>query len=42
MMLILDDPERQNEANLTMAGQFATGNSMNFMVRRARDSSVCR
>ena len=36
MALLLDDPEREGEADLIQAAQFATGESLNFMIRQAR------
>ncbi|MBO0782131.1 MAG: 3,4-dihydroxy-2-butanone-4-phosphate synthase [Ktedonobacteraceae bacterium] len=36
MMLICDDEDRENEADLCLAAQFATPQAINFMLRSAR------
>ncbi|MFI3243982.1 MAG: bifunctional 3,4-dihydroxy-2-butanone-4-phosphate synthase/GTP cyclohydrolase II [Akkermansia sp.] len=36
MILVTDDPERENEADLICAGQFATPQNINFMATHAR------
>jgi 3,4-dihydroxy 2-butanone 4-phosphate synthase len=35
MVLLLDDPGREGEADLLQAAEFCTGESLNFMVREA-------
>ncbi len=35
MVLLLDDPDREGEADLLQAAQFCTGESLNFMIRYA-------
>lgn len=36
MIIVTDDPNRENEADLIMAAQFATPEAINFMVKNAR------
>jgi 3,4-dihydroxy-2-butanone 4-phosphate synthase len=36
MVLLLDDPSREGEADLLQAAQFCTGESLNFMISSAR------
>ena len=36
LVLVTDDPSRENEADLVCAGQFATGENINFMATHAR------
>ncbi len=36
LVLVTDDPERENEADLICAGQFATPQNINFMATHAR------
>ncbi|HEY3398128.1 MAG TPA: 3,4-dihydroxy-2-butanone-4-phosphate synthase [Armatimonadota bacterium] len=36
MVLLLDDPGREGEADLLQAAQFCTGESLNFMITHAR------
>jgi len=36
MVLLLDDPDREGEADLLQAAQFCTAESLNFMIREAR------
>lgn len=36
IILVTDDPSRENEADLICAGQFATGQNINFMATHAR------
>lgn len=36
MVLLLDDPGREGEADLLQAAQFCTGESLNFMIKHAR------
>jgi len=36
MVLLLDDPAREGEADLLQAAQFCTGESLNFMITHAR------
>jgi 3,4-dihydroxy 2-butanone 4-phosphate synthase len=36
MVLLLDDPAREGEADLLQAAQFCTGESLNFMIKYAR------
>lgn len=36
MVLLLDDPDREGEADLLQAAQFCTGESLNFMITHAR------
>lgn len=36
MIIVTDDPNRENEADLIMAAQFATPEAINFMVKYAR------
>ncbi len=36
MVLILDDPDRENEGDLAIAAQFVTAETVNFMVTHAR------
>ncbi len=36
LVLVTDDPSRENEADLVCAGQFASGENINFMATHAR------
>src|ERR1700744_3140698 len=36
MVVVVDDENRENEGDLTMAAQFATPESVNFMAKEAR------
>jgi 3,4-dihydroxy 2-butanone 4-phosphate synthase/GTP cyclohydrolase II len=36
MVLVVDDEDRENEGDLQMAGEWVTGESINFMLRWAR------
>ena len=36
MVLVVDDEDRENEGDLTMAASWVTGESINFMLRWAR------
>ncbi len=36
MVIVVDDPSRENEGDLIMAGQFITPAAVNFMVKHAR------
>jgi 3,4-dihydroxy 2-butanone 4-phosphate synthase / GTP cyclohydrolase II len=36
MVVVVDDPDRENEGDLTIAGQFATPDAINFMATHAR------
>src|SRR5579871_1834944 len=36
MVVVVDDPDRENEGDLTIAAQFATPEAINFMARHAR------
>src|SRR4051794_22409064 len=36
MVVVVDDPDRENEGDLVIAAQFATPETINFMVTHAR------
>ena len=36
MVVVVDDPERENEGDLVIAAQFATADAVNFMATHAR------
>src|SRR5881628_2229983 len=36
MVVVVDDPDRENEGDLTIAAQFATPEAINFMATHAR------
>ena len=36
MVVVVDDPERENEGDLVVAAQFATADAVNFMATHAR------
>ncbi len=36
MVIVVDDEDRENEGDLVMAAQYATAQSINFMIRNAR------
>jgi len=36
MVVVVDDEDRENEGDLTIAGQFATPDAINFMATHAR------
>ena len=36
MVVVVDDPERENEGDLVCAAQFATAEAVNFMATHAR------
>lgn len=36
MLIVVDDPDRENEGDLIMAGEFATAQDMNFMFTHGR------
>jgi len=36
MVVVVDDPDRENEGDLTIAAQFATPDAINFMATHAR------
>ena len=36
MVVVVDDPDRENEGDLTIAAQFATPEAINFMAMHAR------
>ena len=36
MVLVVDDEDRENEGDLTMAAEWVTAESINFMLRWAR------
>jgi 3,4-dihydroxy 2-butanone 4-phosphate synthase/GTP cyclohydrolase II len=36
MLVVVDDPDRENEGDLIMAGEFCTPEAMNFMIRFGR------
>src|SRR5438067_7056852 len=36
MVVVVDDPDRENEGDLTVAAQFATPEAINFMATHAR------
>jgi 3,4-dihydroxy 2-butanone 4-phosphate synthase / GTP cyclohydrolase II len=36
MIVVVDDPDRENEGDLTIAAQFATPDAINFMATHAR------
>src|ERR1700733_14203165 len=35
-VVVVDDPDRENEGDLVIAAQFATSETINFMARHAR------
>ena len=39
-VVVVDDEDRENEGDLTIAAQFATPEAVNFMVTHARGSSA--
>src|SRR5260370_8966022 len=36
MVVVVDDPDRENEGDLTIAAQFATPEAINFMAKEGR------
>ena len=36
MVVVVDDPNRENEGDLTMAAQFITPEAINFMAKEGR------
>ena len=40
IVVVVDDPDRENEGDLVVAAQFATPEAINFMVTHAR-GQVC-
>ena len=41
LILVTDDPDRENEGDLICAAQFATTENVNFMATHAKGSSAC-
>ncbi len=41
MIIVVDDEDRENEGDLVMAAEFATAESVNFMVKHARGLVCC-
>jgi 3,4-dihydroxy 2-butanone 4-phosphate synthase/GTP cyclohydrolase II len=42
MVILVDDEDRENEGDLTMAAEAVTPEAINFMATMAADSSVSR
>ena len=41
IILVTDDPDRENEGDFICAAEFATPENVNFMLRTAKGSSAC-
>ena len=41
MIILVDDEERENEGDLTMAAQFVSPEAINFMAKYGRGLSAC-
>jgi len=42
MIIVVDDEDRENEGDLTVAAEKVTPEIINFMARYGRDSYACR
>ena len=42
MVILVDDEDRENEGDLTMAAEMVTPEAINFMARTGAGSSACR
>ena len=42
MIIVVDDEDRENEGDLTMAASKVTAEHVNFMVKHGRGCSACR
>ncbi len=41
MVIVVDDPDRENEGDLVMAAEFVTAEAINFMTKEAREVDLC-
>ena len=42
LILVTDDPDRENEGDFICAAEFATTENINFMATHEKDLSVCQ